>query len=160
MATRVYLGLGSNLGDREANLLAAIEGLEPAVTVTAQSSIYQTEAWGVDDQPDFLNMALAGMTALEPAALLHFVKRLEVALGREPAERWGPRVIDIDILFFGNEEVDLPGLQVPHVGAHERATVLVPLAEIAPDLMHPGSGTTVASLVDGVDKSGVRPYHR
>lgn len=155
---QVYLGLGSNLGDRLANLEAAIAGLPPQVLVTAVSRVYETKAWGIEDQPDFLNMALGGETALEPTDLLHYVKQLEVALGRTPGERWGPRVIDIDILFYDDLLLDLPALTIPHPGAGERATVLVPLADIAPGLVHPQLGESVAWLAARAELAGIRPY--
>jgi 2-amino-4-hydroxy-6-hydroxymethyldihydropteridine diphosphokinase len=154
----VYLGLGSNLGDREKMLASAVEGLKEQVEITAVSPIYETAAWGVVDQPDFLNMCVAGKTELEPLALLAFVKELEVRLGRKPTKRWGPREIDIDILLYEGLVVRSEKLDVPHKGMAERATVLIPLADIAPDLVHTISGKTVAQLLAEVDRSGVLPY--
>jgi 2-amino-4-hydroxy-6-hydroxymethyldihydropteridine diphosphokinase len=154
----VYLGLGTNLGRREENLINAIAGVGDVVNVTAVSPIYETEAWGLTDQPDFLNNCLAGQTTLAPLELLDFVKKLEVHLGRAPAERWGPRLIDIDILLYEELIVRSARLDVPHMGMADRATVLVPLADIAPDLVHPLSGKTVTELLSAVDTTGVRPY--
>lgn len=154
----VYLGLGSNLGDREEHLRKAVEGLGEAVTITAVSPIYETAAWGVEEQPDFLNMCVCGKTELAPYPLLNFVKELEVRIGRKPTMRWGPRVIDIDILIYEELVVRSRDLDVPHSGIAERASVLVPLNDIAPDLTHPLSGKTIAELLQQVDTSDVRPY--
>lgn len=154
----VYLGLGSNLGAREEALAKAVDGLAEVMEITAVSPIYETAAWGVVDQPDFLNMCAAGKTNLAPFELLDFVKALEVRIGRRPTRHWGPRVIDIDILIYEDLVVRSPTLDVPHVGVPERATVLIPLADIAPDLIHPLTGRSILQLLDEVDKSGVRPY--
>lgn len=154
----VYLGLGSNLGAREEALAKAVDGLAEVMEITAVSPIYETAAWGVVDQPDFLNMCAAGKTKLAPFELLDYVKTLEVRIGRRPTRHWGPRVIDIDILIYEDLVVRSPTLDVPHVGVPERATVLIPLADIAPDLIHPLTGRSILQLLDEVDKSGVRPY--
>jgi 2-amino-4-hydroxy-6-hydroxymethyldihydropteridine diphosphokinase len=154
----VYLGLGSNLGAREEALAKAVDGLAEVMEITAVSPIYETAAWGVVDQPDFLNMCAAGKTKLAPFELLDYVKALEVRIGRRPTHHWGPRVIDIDILIYEDLVVRSPTLDVPHVGVPERATVLIPLADIAPDLIHPLTGRSILQLLDEVDKSGVRPY--
>jgi 2-amino-4-hydroxy-6-hydroxymethyldihydropteridine diphosphokinase len=154
----VYLGLGTNLGQREKNLQNAIDGLGEAIYLTAVSPIYETTAWGVTDQPDFLNMCAAGETTMPPIQLLGFVKQLEVQLGRKPEKRWGPRLIDIDILLYEELVVRSLKLDVPHKGMADRATVLLPLADIAPDLLFPLTGQTVGQLLAAVDSSGVRPY--
>ncbi len=153
----VYLGLGTNIGDRRLNLKAAVDGLAPKVQVIAQSKAYETPAWGYEDQPSFLNMAVRAETKLEPSALLVHLKQLEARLGRTPTFRWGPRLIDIDILFYDDLILELPELVIPHRHLQERAFVLVPLAEIAPDLMHPILGQTVRQLVERIDASGIRP---
>jgi 2-amino-4-hydroxy-6-hydroxymethyldihydropteridine diphosphokinase len=152
--TRVYIALGSNLGDRLDNLEKAIAMLAPAAAVVERSSIYDTDPKYVIDQPRFLNMVLAAETELDPAALLAFLKAIEAALGRIPGERFGPRPIDLDIVFFGEEIVDLPQLTIPHPRLAERAFVLRPLADIAPTLTDPDSGKTVAEMLESLEDDG------
>lgn len=154
----VYLGLGTNLGDRAANLQAAVTALASHLVVTAVSPIYQTPPWGITDQPDFLNLCLAVKTKLTPIELLTLLKSLEVELGRVPGERWGPRLIDIDLLFYANQIIRTESLSVPHPEIPKRAFVLRPLADIAPTFVHPVLGQTVAQLAAGVDDEGIRPY--
>jgi 2-amino-4-hydroxy-6-hydroxymethyldihydropteridine diphosphokinase len=134
----VYLGLGSNVGDRAANLRAALEGISRFVgKVARKSHVYETQPWGQPDQEKFLNQVVMANTALDPRALLEAVSRIERELGRERREKWGPRTIDIDILFYGRRVVRDKGLEVPHPELHKRAFVLVPLMEIAADFEHP-----------------------
>lgn len=154
----LYLALGTNLGDRPANLRAAVAALPPAVRVTAVSPIYETPPWGFTDQPAFLNMAVRGKTNLPPLALLDFLKTLETDLGRRQSFRWGPRLIDLDILFYADLTLDTPPLTLPHPRLHERAFVLIPLADIAPALVHPVLQKTIAELLPGCDTTGIRLF--
>ncbi len=157
----VYLALGTNLGDRLGNIQGALEALESQVTLTAISPIYETAAMYVEDQPDFLNLVVAGQTALSPEALLTLVKTLEVELGRTPSKRFGPRLIDIDILFYGDQQLKLtePDLEIPHPRLHERAFVLFPLADIASSLLYPVTGQTIGDLRSALGHdSGIWKY--
>ena len=131
---RAYLGLGSNLGDRAAHLEDAISRLNELGRVVARSHMLETAPWGYADQPDFQNMVVALETALTPRELLAAVKRIERQMGRTPTFRNGPRVVDIDILLYDDRRVNEPGLVIPHPRMGERAFVLEPLAEIAPEL--------------------------
>ena len=159
-STTCYLGFGTNLGDREKNLDRAIISLDsrPDLAILRISGIYETEPWGMTDQPNFLNMVAEIVTSISLGELLKRVKKLEQDMGREDGPRFGPRLIDVDILLLEDQMVDQPGLQIPHASLHLRAFVLVPLAELAPDLVHPVLGETIAQLasrVDGLD--GVKP---
>jgi 2-amino-4-hydroxy-6-hydroxymethyldihydropteridine diphosphokinase len=147
MSHTVYLGLGTNQGDRLANLQAVRAvftpvqtALAPSVRLLQASPIYETEPWGFLDQPAFLNQALQAETDLPPMDLLAYLKDLEVELGRMPNFRYGPRLIDIDILLYDELVLSLPGLEIPHPRLAERAFVLVPLVDLAPDLRYPGNG--------------------
>jgi 2-amino-4-hydroxy-6-hydroxymethyldihydropteridine diphosphokinase len=155
---RIYLSLGSNLGNRTSNLEKALHSLSPLVDVVNQSSIYETEPWGVLDQPNFLNQVLEGETNLSPSELLEHVKGIEREMGRKPSRRFGPRLVDIDILFYGDQIISEDGLTIPHKRMSERAFVLIPLKEIAPDLLYPGSPQTINDLASGVDPTGVVLY--
>ena len=159
-STTGYLGFGTNLGDREKNLDRAIISLDsrPDLAILRISGIYETEPWGMTDQPNFLNMVAEIATSISLGELLERVKKLEQDMGREDGPRFGPRLIDVDILLLEDQMVDQPDLQIPHASLHLRAFVLVPLAELAPDLVHPVLGETIAQLasqVDGLD--GVKP---
>ncbi len=127
---RAGIGLGSNLGDPAANVRAGIDALGEVGTVTASSRLYRTKPWGRTDQPDFCNAAAIVETELSPRDLLQRIKELERTLGRKESERWGPRAIDFDILFYDELQLNEPGLQIPHPRLRERAFALVPLAEI------------------------------
>jgi 2-amino-4-hydroxy-6-hydroxymethyldihydropteridine diphosphokinase len=156
----IYLALGTNLGDRMENLRRATASLSPIIHVTALSSVYETPPWGYADQPAFLNMALVGETKNSPSDLIAFLKNLETVLGREKTFRNGPRLIDMDILFYDDLLVDEPGLVIPHPRLHERAFVLVPLNEIALDFVHPVLKRSVHDLLGNVDTKGVNFYGR
>ena len=146
----VYLGLGSNFGDREDNLRRAVSLLSRRESLTALSSVYETEPWGYTSQPAFLNLACLLETSLRPQGLLELAQSVERDLGRVPSFRYGPRVIDVDILLYGDEVIETPLLQVPHPRLWQRAFALTPLAEIAPGLAHPILGASIADLLEGV----------
>ncbi|HZU87294.1 MAG TPA: 2-amino-4-hydroxy-6-hydroxymethyldihydropteridine diphosphokinase [Anaerolineaceae bacterium] len=143
----VYLGLGTNLGEREANLQAAAVALPPEVRVLRASSIYETEPWGFKDQPWFLNQVLEVETELDPRALLAHLKEIETQLGRLPSFRFGPRLIDLDILLYGDQSLQMENLIIPHPRLAEREFVLGPLCELAPDLRHPLLNSTMRELL-------------
>ena len=144
--TRVFLGLGSNMGDRELNLRMALQALSQKTELVKVSSLYDTAPVGNTLQERFLNMACAAATALPPIALLAFVKQIEQKLGRRPRPVNSPRPIDIDILFYGDLIINTPGLVIPHPRLTERAFVLAPLDEIAPRFIHPVTKQTVSLL--------------
>jgi 2-amino-4-hydroxy-6-hydroxymethyldihydropteridine diphosphokinase len=155
MSHTVYLGLGTNQGDRLANLQAARAALAPSVRLLQASPIYETEPWGFLDQPAFLNQALKTETGLPPVDLLAYLKDLEAQLGRRPNFRYGPRLIDIDILLYDNLVLSLPGLEIPHPRLAQRAFVLAPLADLAPDLCYPGNEHSLQELLEQTGCAGV-----
>jgi len=156
----VYLSLGSNMGNRAANLKAAVGQLTPQLRVLSVSKIYETPPWGFTDQPHFLNQVVKAETYETPEALLSHLKRLELALGREPNFKNGPRKIDIDILLYDDLVLNTPPLVIPHGNMQDRAFVLVPLNELAPDLVHPVLKKSVRELLAGVDSTQIRVYER
>jgi 2-amino-4-hydroxy-6-hydroxymethyldihydropteridine diphosphokinase len=150
--TRAYVGLGANLGPREETLRRALELLErsPGVDVLAVSELRETEPVGVIEQPRFLNGAAALETSLSARELLDLLLEVERTLGRVRDERWAPRLIDLDLLLYGAETIDEPGLDVPHPRLHERRFALEPLAELDPELVIPGRGR-VSALLSALD---------
>ncbi len=146
---KVYLGLGSNLGDRLGNLALAVEKLRAnaRISVLRLSSIYETEPYGFRDQPPFLNCVVEVETTLPPVGLLIVAKSIEERLGRTAGRRWGPREIDVDILSYEHSRANLDFLQVPHRDMTERRFVLVPFSEIAPDFVPPGKTQSVLELL-------------
>ena len=146
----VYLGLGSNLGDRQDNLDKALDFLAQRVQIDQVSSVYDTEPVGPIDQPRFLNLVCRAYTTLAPMELLNLAKGIESNLGRVFGERNAPRPIDIDILLYGDRVIETPKLVIPHPRLGERAFVLIPLAEIAPDLVHPVNGKTIDDMLKDI----------
>lgn len=153
-----YLGLGSNLGDREANINKALVELVRSgrVMLKRVSLIYETKAVGIEDQPDFLNAAAEIETEMGPPELLTVIREVERTTGRTKTFKWGPRVIDIDILLYGDECVREENLEIPHPEMDRRAFVLTPLSEIAPTVKHPRLGLTVRQMSARVGGEGVR----
>lgn len=145
---KLYLLLGSNVGNRQKSLLTALKHIDERIgKVGKKSKIYQTEPWGERDQEDFLNQALELETKLKPKKVLEKIAEIESLMEREETYKWGPREIDIDILFYGEEMVSEMDLTIPHPFLHERRFTLIPLSEIAPDLYHPIMGATILDLL-------------
>jgi len=158
--SRAYVGVGGNVGDVETTIAEAMWALDslPQTSIRAQSRLYRTPPWGNTEQPPFLNAVVELQTRLTPRVLLDLLLDIELRFGRDRSEgeKWGPRALDLDLLVFGEEQLDEPGMHIPHPHLHERAFVLVPLAEIAPRLEINGVGR-VADLVQGVDTTGIEP---
>ena len=155
--TIAYLGIGSNLGPRKKQLKRAIEEIAslPRTEVLNLSSIYETEPVGVKDQPWFLNLVAAIQTTLPPEELLIELQGIESRLGREKGRRWGPRPIDLDILLYDYVILNSPGLVIPHPRMHQRLFVLLPLAELVPQLTHPVLGKRIGQLAEGLSPQQV-----
>ncbi len=143
----VHIGIGSNLGERQDNCFRALEFLrDRGIKIQKTSSFYETEPWGVKEQPKFINLAIEAETGFSPDELLFILKDIENKLGRTKTLRWGTRIIDLDILFYGDEIIDTEDLQIPHRLLHKRDFVLVPLDEISPDKLHPVFRKTIRQL--------------
>lgn len=154
MSATAYIALGANLGDRQSNILAALARLEhtPGINVTKVSTLIENPAvGGPADSPPFLNAAAELVTSLTPTALLDALLDVEQSLGRTRDVKWGPRAIDLDLLLYADRVIDTPGLTVPHPLMHERRFVLEPLAQFAPDTIHPRSKRTIRELLDDLD---------
>jgi dihydropteroate synthase/2-amino-4-hydroxy-6-hydroxymethyldihydropteridine diphosphokinase len=151
----IYLALGTNIGQRAANLRAALAGLTKQVKIKRVSPVYETEPWGFIDQPAFFNQVIEAETGLAPDELLAAIKNLETRLGRQPTFRNGPRLIDIDVLFYGNEVLSAADLAIPHPRMAERVFVLKPLADLSPDLLHPTLNQPIRSLLAVLDPGGI-----
>ncbi len=148
METNIFLSLGSNQGDSQQTLREAIRMIElQAGPVVGASSVYRTAAWGKTDQPDFLNQVIQVHSCLQPTKLMVVILAIEQSLGRHRTEKWAPRTIDIDLLFYGDTVIVSPTLTLPHPQIQNRKFVLVPLAEIAPDFMHPVLKKNVLTLL-------------
>ena len=149
MMEGIFLLLGSNLGDRKQSLARANELIRSYIgQIETSSALHVSSAWGLSDQPDFLNQVLFVKTALEPEAVLIKIQKIEHQLGRERYQKWGPRIIDIDILYFGERVVETLDLIIPHPGIPERRFTLKPLKEIAPDFIHPVLKKSISELLD------------
>lgn len=146
----VHIGIGSNLGERQDNCLKSLEFLrEKGLTIQKVSSFYETEPWGVEDQPKFINLAIEAETNFSPDELLFILKDIENRIGRTKTLKWGPRIIDLDILFYGDEIINTEEIQIPHPLLHQRDFVLNPLDEISPDKVHPVLKKTIRQLMEG-----------
>ena len=158
----VFIALGSNIGDREANIKTALELLKQQVKIIKTSNLYETKPMYIEKQEWFLNGAAKIETELPPKELLALLKKIEKKLGRKPVERNGPRIIDLDILFYNNQVIYEGDLQIPHPKMEERAFVLVPLSEIAGDLIHSTKGKTIRELLADLhyDKSEIKPKNQ
>lgn len=160
MRALVYIGIGTNTGDRVENLRQALERLDGIMALDQLSGVYETAPKYVLDQPRFLNMAVGGETALDPLQLLEKLKAFEIEMGRLPSEeRYGPRLIDLDILFYGDTVVEKSGLSIPHPLLPEREFVLRPLADIAAAKRHPVTGRTVIEMLAALEGNGeAKPF--
>jgi 2-amino-4-hydroxy-6-hydroxymethyldihydropteridine diphosphokinase len=155
---KTYIALGTNLGDRLENLQQARQALSPQATIIAESPVYETPPWGYLDQPAFLNQVVEAQTLLSPQALIAHLKSLEARLGRVPGILNGPRLIDLDLLFYDDLRLETPTLTIPHPRMVGRGFVLKPLADLAPDYRHPVFGATVAEMLQECDLQGIVQY--
>lgn len=157
---RAFVGLGGNIGDVEITLTEALWAIDslPQTSIRAQSKFYRSPPWGNTEQPDFINAVVEIQTRLAPRVLLNYLLDIEAKFGRDRSEgeKWGPRELDLDLLTYGDDALDEPGMHLPHPHLHERAFVLVPFAEIAPTLAIPGVGQ-VGELRDAIDATGIQP---
>ena len=153
--TNVFLGIGGNLGDRRATMRLAVELIRAVIDDVRVSSLYETAAWGVTDQPSFLNAVVRGQTELPPLDLLDAMQSIENQLGRVRTQHWGPRAIDIDILLYGSDVIDEPRLTVPHPYMSQRGFVLRPLADLAAGLTLP-DGSLVGELLTTINQDDLR----
>lgn len=151
----IILGLGSNLGKRFDNLTTAIQSLSPKVTVRTISPTYETQPLHITEQPEFLNLVIRGTTTLSPINLLTFIKTIEAKLGRKRSVRFGPRIIDIDVIDYDSLILDLDNLTTPHPRMHERLFVLTPLLDIVPNWVHPRTGQTARQLIEAIPNLGI-----
>lgn len=151
MTDGIYLLLGSNLGDRITNLKLAIKYIWSFSEIVRISSVYETAPWGVTDQPAFYNQVVEIKTATDPKSLLNEILKIEELIGRVRKEKWGARIIDIDILYYGDMKLDQEDLIIPHPGIADRKFTLAPLAELAPDFLHPISGKSNKEMLASLD---------
>jgi len=153
----VFIGLGTNLGDRTEMLKEAIRQLPPDINPVAFSHIYETPPWGYTDQPAFLNQVIQARTNLSPQSTLKKLKNIEQAIGRKPNFKYGPRLIDLDILFFNDEVIHSEGLSIPHPELSHRGFVLIPLLEIAQDYIHPVLNRSVKEMAQAFMGEDIKP---
>ena len=158
MSHTVYLALGTNISDRAANFAEALQILRSFLVIVDLSPVYETPPWGFEDQPPFLNMVVRVETDLSPDELMTRLKRIEHQMGRTPTVRFGPRLIDLDLLFYDDLVVEQDRLEIPHPRLRGRAFVLVPLSDIAPDLVHPVFKIPVVDLLAEVNTDGITEY--
>ena len=158
MSHTVYIALGTNIGDRAENMQQALKELESIMQIEERSPIYETPPWGLVDQPDFLNQVVRGETELSPVELIKALKGIESEMGRVPTIRYGPRLIDLDLLFYNDLVFEAEKLSIPHPRMRGRAFVLVPLADLAPEFIHSVYGETVIELLAEVDPAGIHVY--
>lgn len=152
MGNKVYIGLGSNLGDRQARLQEAREKIAgmPGTVIRKLSSLYLTEPWGYHEQGEFINQVVEIETILSPEELLACLQEIEIKMGRQHVGKWGPRIIDLDILLYGDQVINLPELKVPHPYMRQRLFVLIPLQEMDPKIVFPEDGMTIKEVLNSV----------